>query len=178
MRRISAVIFTGLSLALMSNVSAQVKGRLFSTVEQRDALNELRDAYRLGDPVQKKSAEAPPAPPPVTINGIVLRGKKRHSAWINGSFVPGGESAGEGIRVETQRSAGGTVRIMLPNGSDTVRLKPGQKIDIVSGSLLDAYQRKSSEGAERVFANKATDAADSGASTSENGGLPEAAATR
>ncbi len=176
--RALALIFACVFLVLASNVPAQVTGRLFSTVEQRDALNELRDAYRLGDPVQKKSAEAPPAPPPVTINGIVLRGKKHHSTWINGSFVPGGKSSGEGIQVETQRAAGGSVRIMLPNGSDTVRLKPGQKIDIVSGSLLDAYQRKPAEDAERAFASKAKDSSDPGTRTAEPGGPPGATVTR
>ncbi len=176
--RLSAVLYTSIFLALTSNASAQITGRLFSTVEQRDSLNELRDAYRLGDPVKEKTAEAPAAPPPVTVNGIVLRGKQRHSTWINGSFVPGGESRGEGIRVQTQRTAGGTVRIMLPNGSDTVRLKAGQKIDLVSGSLLDTYERKSAEGAERVFEKKAADLSDAGAQVQKNSDSSGATATR
>lgn len=125
-------------------------GRLFSTAEERRALDEIRREYELDDepvpePGPRQAENQEPAVSQLTINGVVLRSSGLNSTWINGSQVIGGTTTREGLRVRTEREGGGSVRITLPSGVDMVRLRPGQKIDVVSGSVLEAYQVKQAD---------------------------------
>ena len=99
-----------------------------------------------------KAASSGPLVEQVTINGIVLRSSGNNYSWINGDNIRSGDATPEGIRVETrQLSGGGTIRLVLPSGLDTVQLKPGQKIDVMTGSVLEPYEQRPAERAVKLF---------------------------
>ena len=87
----------------------------------------------------------------LSVDGVVLRSDGLESTWVNGSPVVGGVTR-EGLRVEAERgSTAGDVSITLPSGLEIVRLRPGQKVDVVSGTVIEVYEREQSEGAASVF---------------------------
>ena len=142
-----------LVLALAVHVpeaSAQRLGRLFTSVDERASLEELR--------YQSQFATPAPAPEPVavvpgavaqsasvvsslTVNGIVRSSDGSATVWINGDQIQRGGSTREGIRVITTGPGGRNVRARLPSGVDTIDLKPGQKIDVLHGVVLEPYER-------------------------------------
>ncbi len=143
--------FLTLGLGPSSPVSAQQLGRLFTTPEQRSELNRLRAEF---DP-NMKVEEAKPAPDlvftaprpsvnQVTVNGILFRSDGQDMSWVNGVAIRRGEVTREGLRVLPKNRTGGGVRIELPNDYfKPIDLKPGQKVDIVQGKILDAYETRS-----------------------------------
>jgi len=142
----------------LSTADAQTLGRLFTTPEERAELDEIRNNPDIEEPTAPQMVVAPEQGPTgptvehVTINGIVLRSSGQNYSWINGDNIRGGDATREGIRVETRRlTSGGTVRLVLPSGLDTVQLKPGQKIDVLTGSILEPYEQRSDERAVNVF---------------------------
>lgn len=159
-RRIAVVLAATLTVAGVGlpAAGAQTLGRLFTTPEQRAELDEIRNDPDYGKEEAPRVSVAPkqgatgPAVDTVTINGIVLRSSGQNYSWINGDSIRGGDATREGIRVETrQLSSGGTVRLVLPSGLDTVQLKPGQKIDVLTGSILEPYEQRPDERAVNIF---------------------------
>ncbi len=152
MRCLIRVAFLLASLGLAAPVWSQGLGRLFTTPEERAALNDIRNDPDFGKTLEPQAFVAPeqasgPVVPNVTINGVVFRSSGINASWINGSSVSGGDTR-EGIRVETQRYAGGgTVRLGLPGGLETVQMKPGQKIDLTSGGIFEPYELQAAEDA-------------------------------
>ena len=144
-----------LALAPAPDSHAQRIGRLFSTPEQRAALDGMRDDPGFGrKPAPAAAAAAEPEPvagsgpkpmpepaaPAVTINGIVLRGGVQRVSWINGVAVDAGAAAPGGIRIDAGRAPGGRFRVRLPDGRSTIDLKPGQKTGVVKGRVLEGYE--------------------------------------
>ena len=43
--------------------------------------------------------------------------------------------------------AGPAVRLVLPSGVDTTPIKPGQRIDVVSGTVMETYRAPKGEAA-------------------------------
>ena len=150
-----------ISTLLVGVASADTLGRLFSTPELRIELDDIRNAPDLGKPqaavVVDVVSNRGPVVPTVTINGIVVRSSGQHSSWINGSRIPAGQATQEGIRVETSALGGGSVTIILPAGAETISLKPGQKIDLTTGRLLEAYEYRSNADAASAFKESVVD---------------------
>jgi len=145
---LAAAAWLLLSSAALGPVAAQTIGRLFSTPEQRIELDRIRDEYDYGKPPPAQPSGATPAAGGpaapaialVTVNGVVLRSSGNDASWVNGSAVLSGQTTPEGIRVEPRRAARAGVRLVLPSGSDTALIRPGQQIDVVNGAVLDSYQ--------------------------------------
>ena len=154
----AALVLAVVSALVAAPAEAQQRlGRLFFSPEERLALEEARREYELrGEvaPEPDEPLETAPAEPAVLrlgVDGVVLRSDGLESTWVNGSPVIGGVTR-EGLRVEADRgSTGGDVSITLPSGLETVRLRPGQKVDVVSGTVIEVYEREQSEGAASVF---------------------------
>ena len=131
-------------------LQAQTLGRLFTTEDERVELNALRNDPNYGKVVEVEQAvpegEPPPLPGNVTINGFVRRSKGRHATWVNGSRILSGDSTRGGIRLETDGLSFGTVRLVLPNGLDVLALKPGQRLDVLEGQVLESYQSNQEVG--------------------------------
>ena len=140
-------------------------GRLFSTVEQRIELDRIRDRPAV-EPVAEPAAvevEAEtelrialdPEPEPerdatslvVTVNGLVIRSDGHHLAWVDGVEAGAGAEAPGRAGVEVDRAPGGHIRIRWPERGVHVDLKPGQTIDVVRGSVFEAYETRPVRGA-------------------------------
>ncbi|WP_300749808.1 hypothetical protein [Janthinobacterium sp.] len=110
-----------LILILLVTMPAQAQppqlGRLFSSPEQRAQL----DAQRYGAPPADKAAPAPPPEPPpaVELNGVVQRSSGQSTIWLN--QTPHNDTKGS---------------LRLSNGQP-LRLKPGQRYDPASNTIMD-----------------------------------------
>ena len=148
-----------LALAPAFDCDAQSRiGRLFSTAEQRIALDRLRDRPAVEQVVVKAALEAEPEPEPelafdpgpgrdapalsVTVNGVVLRSDGHRLAWVDGVEAGDGATTPGGVGIEVDRAPGGRVRIRLPERGVHADLKPGQTIDVARGSVFEAYESR------------------------------------
>ena len=142
--------------------SAQELGRLFSTVDERAILNDIRRDRHMAIPEptpQPVVSVEQPKVEQLSIDGLVIRSGGANSAWINGRPVSGGWITREGVRVDTTSGqGGGTVKFTLPSGLDTIELKPGQKIDVTTGVVVEVYERESPVDAASAFERPATGA--------------------
>jgi len=129
---------------------AQRLGRLFTSAEERASLDELRYQAQFATPAPEPEPAAaapgePQQPAPqissFTINGIVRSSRGRGTVWVNGDQIERGGVTREGIQVQTTGAGGRSVQARLPSGADTIELKPGQKIDVVHGVVLESYER-------------------------------------
>ena len=142
---------------------AKTLGRLFTTPAERAALERLRHAPPKAEqppkPVEPKAVEAPPPPvPQVSVQGVVTRSDGQNVVWVNGETVLQGGPAGQGLQVENGKIRGDSVPIVLPGGTATIRLQPGQVYNPATSKVLDAY-RVNPSGADSV---KGTGHADAG----------------
>jgi len=132
----------GATLLGAASAEAQDLGRLFFSVEERALLDDARRDMDLRQiPVQRSTRQpAQPSVTELTFGGSVVRGDGETTTWINGQRVLPGDATREGIRVAPTGDPGGAVRITLPSGVGSIELKPGQKIHVVTGTVVDAYE--------------------------------------
>jgi hypothetical protein len=141
--------------ALPPSAAAQSIGRLFTTVEERLRLDEIRDYYvperlaRQLAPEPTRGAEpAPPPLPAATVNGVVKRSSGNDTVWIDGSSILAGQATAEGVQVLTDERGDG-VRLKLRDGAATARIKAGQQVDFASGTVVDTYRMPPQGSGER-----------------------------
>ena len=117
-------------------------GRLFLTPEQRAALDNARRnrirAEALAATVDKKP-KIPPARS-VTINGIVSRSDGESTIWVNGRPTEG--QTEDGMRVTISPDSQSSVVLREPEKGRRVRLKVGQKADLISGRIQESYEQR------------------------------------
>jgi hypothetical protein len=145
--------------------SAQMLGRLFSTAAERDALDGARERYdpnrqeviyKPGVVAPSAPAKPPPLLPSLTVNGLVVRSGGRTAAWVNGTPLGDGESTADGIEL---RSDGRSVKFILPSGSNTASIRPGQLLDPNAGKVREVFARPKAKS--EVKAQPAGSSADS-----------------
>ena len=149
---------TVLLVGFTSGAEAQRLGRLFSTPEERLQLDELRRELEYGQPPEPEpepdrievKVQRGPTFSQFTINGVVLRSGGGGSTWVNGTRVEQGAVTREGVRVDASDD-GNQVKIVLPSGVHTIQLKAGQKIDVASGAVLEAFEFKGNETSRNAF---------------------------
>lgn len=136
---------------------AQRLGRLFTSTDERAQLDELRYQAQFATPEPEpepaaaatgEPEQAAPTVSSLTVNGIVRGSSGRGTVWVNGREIERGGMTREGIQINTTGAGGRSVRARLPSGVDTIDLKPGQKIDVIHGVVLEPYERseKTPEG--------------------------------
>jgi hypothetical protein len=117
-------------------------GRLFLTPEQRATLDNARRnrirAEALAATVDKKP-KIPPARS-VTINGIVSRSDGESTIWVNGRPTEG--QTEDGMRVTISPGSQSDVVLREPEKGRRVRLKVGQKADLLSGRIQEPYEQR------------------------------------
>lgn len=117
---------------------APVIGRLFSTPDERAALDAQRRTGTAPVPVADPNAseggeQAAAQPQTVTVNGIVRRSGGEATVWINQQ--PQRLPTQLPTRLPDQSGqAGAGVTLRAPDGAP-VRLKPGQRYDPASGAV-------------------------------------------
>ena len=132
---------------------AQSLGRLFTSAEQRANLDELRDQAHFERPEREpeqapqptggQAAAAEPAGQVIerlTINGVVRAARGPGAVWVNGDLIERGGVTREGLRVDLAGRRP-QVKVRLPSGVDSVALKPGQRIEVSTGAVREAYER-------------------------------------
>ena len=140
-----AIIVAGAALAAQP-VAADPLGRLFTTPQQRQKLEELRRAeLENPEPVLGPSAASVEAPTqvsdvpldPITVRGLVTRKGGRSMAFLNESNTYEGDLASEYIRVRSSDIEGGEIRIFTPYGEGAVALKVGHTLEPSTGRIID-----------------------------------------
>jgi hypothetical protein len=118
-------------------------GRLFLTPEQRAALdNARRNRIRAEALAATTVARKPKVPPArsVTINGIVSRSDGESTIWVNGRPTEG--QTEDGMRVTISPDSQSSVVLREPEKGRRVRLKVGQKADLISGRIQESYEQR------------------------------------
>jgi hypothetical protein len=140
-----AIVLTALVGFAPGSAQSEALGRLFYTPDERKQLDDVRERYdpsrqevivKAGPAVQ--AARPPPPMPDLSVEGLVIRSDGKNATWINGTNLLSGESTDQGIRVEAD-GTGGAVRFVLPNGTDTGPIKPGQRLDPNLGKIHERY---------------------------------------
>ncbi len=142
-------------------VSAEDFGRLFMSREQRANLNDIRYQSKFAplpepEPAPQVRTAAPVNKAPVVsslrINGMVKSSRGGGTVWLNNQQVERGGVTREGISITPGARRRDGIQIQLPSGVDSIMLKPGQKIDVVTGSVLEAYEADPQVDAKSAFA--------------------------
>lgn len=118
-------------------------GRLFLTPDQRVALDNAR-RNRIRAEALAAVAEKKPKIPlsrTVTINGVVNRSDGESTVWVNGHPVEG-ETA-DGMRIVVTPGSDSSVVLREPDKGRRIRLKVGQRADVLSGRIDESYDRPS-----------------------------------
>lgn len=127
-------IITILSLVFVTAVAAEDFGRLFTTPEQRRALDALRyqkETVRVKIPDERntdevKEIEQEPLAP-ITLRGLIYREDGRSAAWINDASTLEGDLSLEDIQVNTEDISSQRVPIRLPMEDRTIELRVGEQ---------------------------------------------------
>ncbi len=127
-----------LALALLAPLAGQAGdfGRLFTTPEQRQALETLRTTGYVA-PVSDASefvASQTPGERKVLFNGIYKSSSGNTLYFINQSLP------GEPVSI-VRRNADQSVQVQVAKSGQAATLKPGQSLLLNSGELRDVYQR-------------------------------------
>ena len=150
-------------------------GRLFSSPEQRMELDRMRNDPGFGkksEPAADRPASGSRSEPAtasgslpesagarlaraVTLNGVVLRSDGHRVAWIDGVESATGTTLPAGVRIEAQRTPGGSLYVRLPEGRASAALKPGQTID-AKGRVREVYERRPTNGGPGTYRHDRT----------------------
>ena len=117
-------------------------GRLFFTPAQRASLDIAR-TRRARNTLSTEGTEetAAPVAQSVTYGGMVRRSDGKSTVWINGRPVNDSEPVG-GISVVGRIRPDGSVSLQVPQSGRSVDLKPGQSVELLSGTIEEAFSRK------------------------------------
>jgi hypothetical protein len=119
-------------------------GRLFLTPEQRAALDNARRNKIRAEAMVAAADKKPKIPPAksVTINGVVNRSDGESTIWVNGQPTEG--ETEDGMRVIISPGSQSSVVLREPARGKRVRLKVGQRADLISGKIEEPYEQRRS----------------------------------
>ena len=136
------------------SVDEQQFGRLFTTPEQRQRLQELRAAHRRdrdtgnatapgsrersagrgAGTLQDGRSSVPDKPPIITFKGLVYKQDGAGMAWLEAQE---GSAALDYRQLQPGEAAADSFAISVPVSGQSVKLKPGQSYDPQSGAVTD-----------------------------------------
>ena len=129
-------------------------GRLFTTPEQRQRLQELREEHRrtpgsrkgTGTEIREMAgrhhaeqskagmSRGPGGPPVITLKGLIYRNDGARTAWIK---APDGTVVLDSRQLQTGELQDHETAIRVPVSGKSVKLKPGQSWHPESGAVTD-----------------------------------------
>jgi hypothetical protein len=124
----------------------QELGRLFFTPAQRASLDVAR-GQRARAALATESTEqeaAAPVSQTITYGGLIRREDGRTTVWLNNQAVRDTDPAGAGAVVSRVRPDG-RITLQAPQSARSVELKPGQSVELLSGTIEEGYSRRLSE---------------------------------
>jgi hypothetical protein len=136
--------WTGLAAAQAPKPAAEPLGRLFFTPAQRaqlDVARKQRARTALATETTEEASTAAPTPQTITYDGVVQRTDGKSTVWINSRPTHEKEAASGGVIVGRVRADGG-VSLQIPQSGRAVELKPGQSVELLSGTIEEKYSRK------------------------------------
>ena len=117
-------------------------GRLFFTPGQRLSLDVARSQRaRTTLATESTDQEAAPASQTITYGGLIRRDDGRTTVWLNNQAVHDTDPAGAGA-VVTRVRPDGRITLQAPQSSRSVDLKPGQSVELLSGTIEEGYSRR------------------------------------
>jgi hypothetical protein len=132
---ISQLICMGWLLYAPMTFSGELQ-RLFTTPEERNALNENR--FRPPPPPpsaqELETFDLPDPPRFITFNGMMQQSEDT-TIWVNNSSQLTDKS------FVVRANADATVSITLPKAKYVARLRAGQTLDTLNNEILEAYQK-------------------------------------
>jgi len=163
------------AMAVPAPAPAQERlGRLFFTPAQRASLDVARSQRARTTLATEKTDEvAAPVPQSITYSGVLRRSDGKTTVWLNNQPVHDRISAGAAAIVGRVRPDG-SVTLQVPQSGRSVTLKPGQSVELLSGSVEEGYARRQ-EAAKPDAGSTAKPTASAGTA---RGAAPEGAARR
>lgn len=176
MTRVIAIVALA---ALTAGAHAATFGKLFFTPSERAQLDQAR-AQKQRPAVKSEEAPAPAAPQVMTYSGVVRRSDGKSILWLNHRPVEESEALSN-LSVAGRVSPSGAVTVRVPQTGRTIALKPGQTIELASGTVAERsshaasapqvskpadVERTSSDSTEREAPNR-KDERESGARADE-----------
>jgi len=120
----------------------QELGRLFFTPAQRASLDVARSQRaRTALASENTEQEAAPAAQTITYGGLIRRDDGKTTVWLNNQAVHDNDPAGAGA-VVTRVRPDGRITLQAPQSSRSVDLKPGQSVELLSGTIEEGYSRR------------------------------------
>lgn len=154
-RSVCQWLFVSLVLLSIESRAWDNLGRLFTTPEQRERIDEAR----FGEHAPVSSPDAVMTQYTErelwVFNGVLVGGDGHHEVWINGRR----KEKGVTLRLD------GAVLLELPASGMPVRLKPGQAVDPLTGQVMEPWEL----AAQPVPTTEETDAGAASASEPESG---------
>ncbi len=153
--RLQLSLLSWLLLVLACPLAAAELGRFFTTPEEREMLNSLRDAADtvVVEPVNKPEAvvekvvAAEPEPqqvveiPGITVNGVVYRRGGKSTAWVNGENSLEGDLESQYLNVDGRAIKGQIVPVQIKINNRELKLKPGQTYQPEGDRVIDSYSQ-------------------------------------
>ncbi len=129
------------------NFASDELGRLFTSVEQRHALNKLRngDASSKQEHDNHRSQSEPTQEQKtlidkITINGYIQKSSGDEAVWISGRQIKLNPSNNSKIKIIKPNTGSGHIRYSVPGSGNIIELKPGQSYYTNSKKVLENYQ--------------------------------------
>ena len=140
--KIKLVACCALAAAATPAPAQERLGRLFFTPAQRASLDVARSQRaRTTLATEKTEQEAAPVPQTITYSGVLRRSDGKTTVWINNQPVHDRISAGAAAIVG-RVGPDGSVTLQVPQSGRSVTLKPGQSVELLTGSIEEGYARK------------------------------------
>ncbi len=141
---IFTIIVVTLLFVHVDNLNADELGRLFTTVEERIKLEELRQDKPMEikivdididetEDVKEQETEIGG----ITVNGLVYRKDGKSTAWINNSNTYQGDMSNQYLRVDAENINPEHVQVELPASVTKITLKAGQTYDPATAEIID-----------------------------------------
>jgi len=146
----------GLAAAQAKPQASELVGRLFFTPAQRASLDVARSRRARATLSTEQPEEAAPVAQSVTYHGMVRRSDGKTTMWVNNRAVHDDEAATGAIVGQVRPD--GRITLSLPQSGRSVDLKPGQSIELLSGTIEEGYSRKPVTPEPRPAAKPAPDA--------------------
>jgi hypothetical protein len=117
-------------------------GRLFFTPAQRSSLDVARSQRARAAVVTDNSEqEATPTSQTITYGGLVRRDDGKTTVWLNNQPVRDTDPSGAGAVVSRVRPDG-RITLQAPQSARSVELKPGQSVELLTGTVEEGYARR------------------------------------
>lgn len=140
-------LFGGLALLVLS-MESYAFGILFTTPQQRDALDQRRaSGEEFSEMRQELSPTVTPPAKQMFFNGYVIRKSGPGTAWANHQVVTDNKDKNtphNGITAKLNNIKGTSVPVKPSAISRSVRLQPGQLLNQVTGEITESYYQKHS----------------------------------